>query len=112
MENRRQHTRYEAEVAAEIELDGDTLIGETRDISEGGVAVILAQPLDEGSDIELTLILTQDGIEDPNEEPFETTASVMWAAPTEDGKSMMGLRFEDTAGDQTQRLGRFLSALG
>lgn len=112
MENRRQHTRYDAEVQAEIELEGDTLIGETRDISEGGVSVILPQPLDEGMHVELVLILTQDGIEDPNEEPFETRASVMWAAPTDDGQAMMGLRFEAVAGDQAARLGRFLSALG
>ncbi|MGD8860325.1 MAG: PilZ domain-containing protein [Myxococcales bacterium] len=111
MENRRQHTRYQAQVTAEIELDGDTLIGTTRDISEGGVAVILERELDEGAAIDLTLILTQDGIEDPNQDPFETRASVMWAAPTDDGQSMMGLRFGNVEGDTRARLTRFLAAL-
>jgi len=73
--------------------------------------VILSAALQEGATIELALILTQDGIEDPNEEPFESKASVMWSAPTEDGKAMMGLRFAQVAPDQRRRLQRFLTAL-
>jgi c-di-GMP-binding flagellar brake protein YcgR len=86
-------------------------MAETRDISEGGVAVVLEEPLHEGSTIELALILTQDGIEDPTEEPFATRASVMWAAPTEDGQAMVGLRFSGVAPAQAQRLKRFLAAV-
>ena len=73
--------------------------------------MILSAALQEGATIELALILTQDGIEDPNEEPFESKASVMWSAPTEDGKAMMGLRFAQVAPDQRRRLQRFLTAL-
>lgn len=73
--------------------------------------MILVEPLDEGMRLALTLILTQDGIEDPNEEPFETTATVMWAAPTESGEAMMGLRFAETDTAQQARLQRFLAAL-
>jgi c-di-GMP-binding flagellar brake protein YcgR len=87
-------------------------MAETRDISEGGVAVVLEEPLHEGSTIDLSLILTQDGIEDPTEEPFSTKASVMWAAPTEDGQAMVGLRFTGVAAPEAQRLKRFLAAVG
>ena len=111
MENRREHLRFEVAVAAEITKGGQTLTAETRDISEGGVAVLLGESLPEGSTIELLLILTQDGIEDASEEPFESPANVMWSAPTEDGRAMIGLRFAKTLPAQRQRLQRFLVAL-
>jgi c-di-GMP-binding flagellar brake protein YcgR len=111
MDNRRKHPRYHVAIAAEIETARGTLAGETRDVSEGGVAVILHEALAEQSTIDVTLLLTQDGIEDANEDPFECRASVMWAAPTEDGQAMMGLRFTQVKPDQLVRLQRFLEML-
>lgn len=86
-------------------------MGETRDISAGGISVMLSQSIDEDSSVDLALILTQDGIEDPNEDPFVTRANVMWAAPTDDGRAMIGLRFTGTVKGEQQRLERFLAAL-
>lgn len=74
--------------------------------------MILSEALEEGSTIDVALILMQDGIEDPNEDPFETKATVVWAAPTEDGQSMMGLRFTGVAAVEAKRLKRFLVVLG
>jgi c-di-GMP-binding flagellar brake protein YcgR len=109
--NRRQAQRYAAAVAAEVDVDGEIYPGETRDVSIGGVSVVVEAVLQEGQKYALTLILTQDGIEDPNEEPFEAHAQVMWAAPTESGECLAGLRFVATAASATARLNRFLSAL-
>jgi c-di-GMP-binding flagellar brake protein YcgR len=111
MENRRKHVRYQLAIAAEITIDDDTLTAETRDISEGGVSVLLREPLEEGGTVELSLILTQDGIEDASEQPFETRASVMWAAPTDDGTAIVGLRFAQVSPEQGKRLARFLKAV-
>ena len=85
-------------------------MGTTRDISTGGIKVMLEATLEEGSALGVTLILTQDGIEDPNEDPFEVEAMVMWAAPTDEGGAMMGLRFSGVTPDQKARLTRFLAA--
>ncbi len=74
--------------------------------------MILDEALDEGGTVQLALILTQDGIEDPSEEPFEVQATVIWAAPTEDGRAMMGLRFGALLPEQQSKLQRFLTALG
>ncbi|MDH5676533.1 MAG: PilZ domain-containing protein [Myxococcales bacterium] len=111
MENRRSHARYQAAVVAEVQLDGGILEGETRDISEGGVSLILEQALEEDSQVALQLILTQDGIEDPGEEPFEADARVIWSAPTDDDRSMTGVRFVGVDAQQDARLRRFLAAL-
>jgi len=86
-------------------------MGETRDVSNGGAKVQLDGSVEEGSSVALTLILMEDGIEDPDQDPFETAATVMWAAPTDDGGAMVGLRFGDMQRDQADRLTRFLSAL-
>jgi c-di-GMP-binding flagellar brake protein YcgR len=116
MDNRRKHVRHQLAIAAEITIRDDTLTAETRDVSEGGASVLLGEPIAEGAQVELSLILTQDGIEDPREEPFETRASVMWSAPTEQGTAsanavMHGLRFATVSADQRQRLARFLKAV-
>jgi hypothetical protein len=84
---------------------------ETRDVSEGGVAVLLADEIEEGGTVGLTLILTQDGIEDPDEDPYQCEASVMWAAPQDDGRTLVGLRYLAPPPQELQRLKRFLAAV-
>lgn len=84
---------------------------QTQNISEGGVSALLEESLEEGSVVTLTLILTQDGIEDPNHEPFELEANVMWTAPSDEGHNVTGLRFQNVSTEQQERLARFLSAL-
>lgn len=111
MENRRQHKRYDAEVAAEIEIDGEVWEGETHDISAGGASAAFGVEVTDGATVALTLILTQDGIEDPNQEPFEAPATIMWSAPTDEGETMVGLRFGELKGAQATRLQQFLAAL-
>jgi c-di-GMP-binding flagellar brake protein YcgR len=107
MENRRQHIRYSVAVAAELMLEGDTCAGETRDISMGGVSVSVDREIKENSSVELALILTQDGIE----EPFETKADVMWNAPSDSGSWMIGLRFSGLGKAHADQLQRFIDAL-
>ena len=114
MDNRRKHARYAVAVAAELEVSlqtsADTFVGETRDVSEGGASVLLDAPLPEGSQVRLALLLTQDGVEDPHEEPFETEATVTWAAATDEGRCLVGLRFAPPAPSVLAKLKRFLAA--
>ncbi len=110
-DNRRKYKRFEAAVAAEIELDGLMLEGETRDISSGGVSVLVDEPLDEGVKLAVTLILTEDGIESASEESFTAPAQVMWTAPTDRGACMAGLRFTALGHIESSQLQRFLAAL-
>lgn len=111
MKNRREHVRFVASVTAEIELRGETLEGETRDISEGGASIVFAAAIPDDSKIALTLILNQDGIEDPDHEPFSGQATVMWSAPQDDGRTLMGVRFAAITPAQKQQLNHFLAAL-
>ena len=115
MENRRKHSRFAVAIAAELEAGGQTVEAETRDLSEGGVSVLidgsLAEANKEGSTLTLTLILTQDGVEDPHQSPFVGPASVMWSAPTDSGQVLLGLRFAKLSADAQVRLREFLTKL-
>jgi hypothetical protein len=74
MDNRRRHQRYRAAVAAEVEIDFETYEGETRDLSQGGASLALRAPVKDGMELTLTLFLTEDGIEAPDEEPLTLQA--------------------------------------
>jgi c-di-GMP-binding flagellar brake protein YcgR len=111
MKNRREHARYPVSVSAEIELRGKTLEGETRDISEGGVSVLFHSSAPPEGVVVLTLILQQDGIEDPDHEPFAAPANVMWSAPSDTGATMVGLRFSKLTPAQSGELKAFLAAV-
>lgn len=76
------------------------------------MSVILDRALAEGSSLQLTLVLTEDGIEHADEPAFESEAIVVWAAPTDAGQTMLGLRFSQLEPDRAQHLTRFLRALG
>ncbi len=108
----RKHSRYAVEVAAELTLATRTLAAATQNVSEGGVGLVLDEPLAQGTPMQLALFLTQDGIEDPDEEPFEVRATVAWTAPHEGGLHVAGVRFASITPAQRAQLTRFLAALG
>lgn len=107
----RKHERYAAALQAEVTLGFETLGAATENISAGGVALILDAPIDEGKQLDVTLILTQDGIEDPFEEPFDIRGVVAWCGPRDDGAHTVGLRFVQPSDAQRARLERFLEQL-
>ncbi len=107
--DQRQHQRYPIEVAAEVAIAGDVTVASTQNISSGGVGLVIERPVEEGGKVDVTLFLTQDGIEDPDEEPFEATATVMWAAEREPGTWMCGVRFDRIDEAQRKQLERFLA---
>ena len=109
-ENRR-FTRFPVELAAEISLGPRTLSAATQNLSEGGVGLVVDEPLVDGAEVRLSLFLTQDGIEDPDQEPLETGAVVAWSAPSDQGVHLIGLRFGALSPSQQGQLQRFLAAI-
>ena len=111
MDNRRKHQRYRAAVAVELELEGELYEGETRDLSSGGASVLLRAPLTKGMELQLTLFLTEDGIETPDEESLGMQAQVMWVSKGQQGNTLAGVRFTPPAAEEAKRLTRLLAAL-
>jgi hypothetical protein len=96
-------------VNAEVSNGDELLLAETRDLSVSGVAVVTDDALREGKTVWLTLLLTQDGIEDPHDDPFETSATVRWGRVLPDGRCIAGLAFGPTTAAQKAQLERFLA---
>lgn len=107
----RKHRRYSVELAAEVEIRGETVVASTQNVSAGGVGIVVDREVKEGSEVAVTLFLTQDGIEDPDETPFEAKAIVQWAAVQDAGTWIAGVRFAAVPDGQKAQLARFLDKL-
>ena len=107
----RLHARYRVALAAELTLGARTLSAATQNLSAGGVGVMVSEALVEGTTIGVCIFLTQDGVEDPDQEPFDGRATVAWCAPTDAGTHLAGLRFAGVDEPQRLQLQAFLSAL-
>jgi c-di-GMP-binding flagellar brake protein YcgR len=107
----RKYPRFPVALAAEVQIRGETVVASTQNVSAGGVGLVVDREVKEGSELSLTLFLTQDGIEDGDEHPFEAKAIVAWTAVQDAGTWVTGVRFEKVSPGQKQQLERFLSKL-
>ena len=108
----RKHRRFEVEVAGEVVIDREVLGVSTQNLSAGGVGLLLERELEDGREIAVSLFLTQDGIEDPDREPFEGPATVKWIAERDDGLFLVGVQFGTLDAAASRRLEEFLEAIG
>lgn len=106
--DKRAHARVPVEVAGEIELGGEYVSVSTQNLSMGGVGLVLDPAVEEGRTLQLSLFLTQDGIEDPDEEPFEARGVVRWVATNDAGLHVVGVQFGALSAAQRAQLERFL----
>lgn len=107
----RQSRRYAIELAAEVDIGGDVLVASTQNVSVGGVGLVVDREIPEGTRCGVTLFLTQDGIEDPDEAPFEARAVVAWQAERDTGTWLVGVRFAEVSPAGRAHLERFVSKL-
>jgi c-di-GMP-binding flagellar brake protein YcgR len=92
-------------------VGGETMVASTLDLSASGVGLVVDRAIMKDRMVTLVLFLTQDGIEDPDEEPFESKAKVMWLKKRDDGKFAVGVELSALAPAQKTRLERFLAAI-
>lgn len=93
MTEHRRSTRHDLAVTAEVLHAGFLYEGRTLNLSTGGVNVVVTEDLPAGTLVQLTLLLTLDGVEHAGVEPIDLPAHVVWTAPTETEGFMVGLRF-------------------
>jgi hypothetical protein len=108
----RRATRFDVEVAAEVYTSKAVYPANTSNISSTGVCLDLEQGLEEGITVGISLFFTADGIEDPDGEPLNVKARVIWCSEREDTGFSAGARFEEITGQKATLLSNFLSALG
>jgi len=108
----RRAVRYDVGVSAEIYTAEAVIPASTRNLSDSGVCVDVPRALPEDADLGVSLFLVTDGIEDPDAEPLNLRAKVIWCSEREDTGFSAGMRFEDINQDQTGVISSFLARLG
>ena len=111
MEQRRA-TRYDVEVSAEVYTTEAVLPASTRNLSETGVCFDVDQELEEDGIVGVSLFLVSDGIEDPDAEPLNIRAKVIWCSERDDAGFSAGMRFDELDDKRTNVIKDFLSQLG
>ena len=111
MEQRRA-TRYDVEVSAEVYTTEAVLPASTRNLSETGVCFDVDQELEEDGTVGVSLFLVSDGIEDPDAEPLNIRAKVIWCSERDDAGFSAGMRFDELDDKRTNVIKDFLSQLG
>lgn len=107
----RKHRRFPVELAAEVQVRGETVVASTQNVSSGGAGLVVDREMKAGAELAVTLFLTQDGIEDPDEQPFEAKAIVQWATVQSAGTWVTGVKFHPVSPGQKALLERFLTKL-
>ena len=108
----RKAARFDVEVSAEVYTPNAVLTAYTRNLSDTGVCLDMESGLEEGSIVGVSLFLTSDGIEDPDVEPLNLKAEVIWCAPRDEAGYSAGARFRDLTSAHIETLKRYLAALG
>ena len=104
----RRKRRYEIRVAAEVMAHHATMQSATKNLSESGICLITRQPLREGSQVQISLFLVVDGIEDTTTPSIEINARVVWSAPSSESEFLAGCEFIGLAGESVEVLKGFL----
>lgn len=111
MKEKRQHPRYNVELRAEVFTGKEIIPVLTRNISKGGLSLVLNRPIEEGKTIAISLFVTEDGIEDPDREPLNLKAKLVWCAEQEDGSYVVGARFMELKPEEDRILDSLISIL-
>lgn len=104
----REHPRYAHEAAITFHVDDRTIEGRTRNLSRGGLCADLAEPIANGRDIEIDIVLVFE--DDAQSEPLRLPARVAWCTPVDDAHQV-GLSFRPLPGDTGEYLTMFLRFL-
>ena len=107
----RQHVRFDIEVSAEVYTGSQVQPAATRNLSNGGVCLEMEGPLEEGSEVGLSLFLTLEGIEAADTDTLNVGAQVVWCSDRDAGGYLAGARFTKLEPSQAELLSTFLAAL-
>lgn len=111
--NRRVYERYKIHLSAEISTATGRFTATTRDLSVGGSCLEGGYPFEEGAEIDLSLFVVVDGIEDSSTPPLRTRGIVQWTAENEDApaatRHLAGVRFDHLTEDQRAWLDAVIS---
>jgi hypothetical protein len=104
--------RLSVRLAAELVLGGVRTSGSTRDVSVGGACVEIDRLLEDGTELDVTLIVVEDDIESADSRTLTLRGRVQWGTEADNGGFAHGLKFIDEDANKLNMLRRALTALG
>ena len=110
-QQQRQFTRLALRMSAEVHTENGIFTAVTRDLSEGGVGIELAQLLREAELVTLGLFLVVDDVEEERVPPLWVKGRVVWASELDSGGATAGVRFEVITAQQAKWLRHLLGHL-
>jgi c-di-GMP-binding flagellar brake protein YcgR len=102
--------RFPVRVSAEVEVGDDIYSGVTRNLSIGGVAIVITRAVEKGAMLQVSLFPVEDGVEQEGVDGLTLDAEVRWIKEEIGGYSI-GLQFQNVEGDKKKKLERALGAL-
>ena len=107
----RRDRRFNVELAAEVDAQGEALLAATRNLSKGGVCLDVEQALEEGATLGVSLFLTLEGIEHADHDALTLQARVIWCSARDDGGYTAGMQFGTLSPAQQAAVDAFLQRL-
>jgi len=108
-ENTRAHPRYDIRIGADVQAGDKVITAMTKNLSLGGVGLVLDRAIPEGITILVTLFVVLEDVEDSATEPFEIGARVAWCRRMGPETYEAGLAFEAMTAERQVFLGRYLA---
>ncbi len=102
--------RHPLRLAAELKHPAFNTSGMTRNLSTGGACVEVAQPIAEGTPLDVVLFVVEDDIETEGGSRLALQATVQWMAES-DRAYQVGLKWVSPSPAQIASLTRALSAI-
>jgi len=94
MDNRKGK-RWEASLSAEVYTRSAVIPAGAKNLSEDGVCLAVAAELPEDEMVGVSMFKVDDGIEDPDAEPINLPARVVWTRRNDGTRVRTGIRFVD-----------------
>jgi PilZ domain len=104
----RAHPRYAHEAAVTFFVGTARYEGRTKNLSRGGLCADLAQPIPNGTDVDVGISLVFS--DDQQSEQLRLPARVAWCTPVDEGHQV-GIAFRPLDATRTEYLGLFLRYL-
>jgi hypothetical protein len=102
--------RLPIKLSAELHHPAFKTSGMTRNLSDGGACVEVAQPIIEGTMLDVILFVVEDDIETEGGSRLALKASVQWMAESDRGYQV-GLKWHEPTAQQITSLTRALAAI-
>jgi hypothetical protein len=88
----REHKRYEVRIGAALRCGTLRMDAKVHDLAYGGLGIDAPRALDDDVDVEVTLFLVVDGVEDERVDTLTLVARVTWCTETDAGHFRCGLK--------------------